>query len=117
MKLNSIQLAKPNLLFKTLFYFYLTPTDLLIYKRFNKKALNVLFETIILNYKKALINPGEMVGLISAQSIGEPTTQMTLNTFHFAGVAINQMLPEVFLVLKRYCRCRKIQKTLRVLYI
>ena len=28
-----------------------------------------------------------MVGIISAQSIGEPTTQMTLNTFHFAGVA------------------------------
>ena len=28
-----------------------------------------------------------MVGLVAAQSIGEPTTQMTLNTFHFAGVA------------------------------
>ena len=31
--------------------------------------------------------PGEMVGILSAQSIGEPTTQMTLNTFHLAGVA------------------------------
>jgi DNA-directed RNA polymerase II subunit RPB1 len=38
-------------------------------------------------YKTALVNPGEMVGLISAQSIGEPTTQMTLNTFHYAGVS------------------------------
>ena len=38
-------------------------------------------------YKQAIINPGEMVGIIAAQSIGEPTTQMTLNTFHFAGVA------------------------------
>ena len=28
-----------------------------------------------------------MVGMVSAQSIGEPTTQMTLNTFHFAGVS------------------------------
>ena len=28
-----------------------------------------------------------MVGMVAAQSIGEPTTQMTLNTFHFAGVA------------------------------
>ena len=36
---------------------------------------------------KALVNPGEMVGIIAAQSIGEPTTQLTLNTFHFAGVA------------------------------
>ena len=30
---------------------------------------------------------GEMVGPIAAQSIGEPATQMTLNTFHFAGVS------------------------------
>ena len=47
----------------------------------------VLLETIIYNYKKAIVHPGEMVGMIAAQSIGEPTTQMTLNTFHFAGVA------------------------------
>ena len=34
---------------------------------------------------RSLINPGESVGIIAAQSIGEPSTQMTLNTFHFAG--------------------------------
>ncbi|XP_046865726.1 DNA-directed RNA polymerase I subunit RPA1-like [Drosophila willistoni] len=34
---------------------------------------------------KALASPGEPVGLLAAQSIGEPSTQMTLNTFHFAG--------------------------------
>ncbi|XP_043646284.1 DNA-directed RNA polymerase I subunit RPA1 [Drosophila teissieri] len=34
---------------------------------------------------KSLASPGEPVGLIAAQSIGEPSTQMTLNTFHFAG--------------------------------
>lgn len=33
----------------------------------------------------ALADPGENVGLLAAQSIGEPSTQMTLNTFHFAG--------------------------------
>lgn len=31
------------------------------------------------------VDPGENVGLLAAQSIGEPSTQMTLNTFHFAG--------------------------------
>jgi DNA-directed RNA polymerase II subunit RPB1 len=36
---------------------------------------------------QALVHPGEMVGAIAAQSIGEPATQMTLNTFHFAGVS------------------------------
>ena len=56
-------------------------------KRFNKKALEILCVTIINSYKKAIVAPGEMVGIIAAQSIGEPTTQMTLNTFHFAGVA------------------------------
>merc|ERR1719394_1263565 len=39
-------------------------------------------------YMKAqlsLVDPGEPVGIIAAQSVGEPSTQMTLNTFHFAG--------------------------------
>ncbi|KRX27038.1 DNA-directed RNA polymerase I subunit RPA1 [Trichinella nelsoni] len=34
---------------------------------------------------RSLVEPGETVGLLAAQSIGEPSTQMTLNTFHFAG--------------------------------
>lgn len=38
-------------------------------------------------YSRALIEPGTAVGAIGAQSIGEPGTQMTLKTFHFAGVA------------------------------
>jgi DNA-directed RNA polymerase II subunit RPB1 len=38
-------------------------------------------------FEAGIVNPGEMVGSIGAQSIGEPATQMTLNTFHFAGVS------------------------------
>lgn len=79
-KLEKIVYASPNKLFKILFYYYLSPKDLLLNKRFNKKALEILLETIILNYKRALVAPGEMVGMIAAQSIGEPTTQMTLNS-------------------------------------
>jgi DNA-directed RNA polymerase II subunit RPB1 len=86
-KLEQIYYAPPTKLFKLLYFYYLSPKDLLINKRFNKKALELLLETIILNYKRAIVSPGEMVGMIAAQSIGEPTTQMTLNTFHFAGVA------------------------------
>jgi len=37
-------------------------------------------------FHAALIEPGEAVGVVSAQSIGEPGTQMTLRTFHFAGI-------------------------------
>jgi len=86
-KLEKIVYAAPTELFKVLYFYYLSPKDLLINKRFNKSALIILLETIILDYKRAIVAPGEMVGMIAAQSIGEPTTQMTLNTFHFAGVA------------------------------
>jgi len=86
-KLEQIHYAPPTELFKVLYYYYLSPKDLLLNKRFNQKALEVLCATIILDYKRAIVAPGEMVGMVAAQSIGEPTTQMTLNTFHFAGVA------------------------------
>lgn len=36
---------------------------------------------------QAKCNPGECIGTVAAQSVGEPTTQMTLNTFHYAGVS------------------------------
>jgi len=85
--LNKIYYAPPTNLFKTLFYYYLSPKDLLIVKRFNKAALTLLLDKITIDYKRAIVAPGEMVGMIAGQSIGEVSTQMTLNTFHFAGVA------------------------------
>ena len=85
--LKKIYFAPPTELFKALFYYYLSPKELLIIKRFNKNALILLLDTITLSYKKSIVTPGEMVGMIAGQSIGEVSTQMTLNTFHFAGVA------------------------------
>jgi DNA-directed RNA polymerase II subunit RPB1 len=82
-----IHYVPPTALFKAVYYYYLNPKDLLMVKRFNRKALMILIDTVVMTYKKAIVAPGEMVGMIAAQSIGEPTTQMTLNTFHFAGVA------------------------------
>jgi len=78
---------KPNKLFKILYYFYLSPKDLLITRRFHRKALTLLLENVFLKYKQAIVHPGEMVGVVAAQSVGEPTTQLTLNTFHNVGVA------------------------------
>jgi DNA-directed RNA polymerase subunit A' len=46
------------------------------------KAISLTVE----HYKRALMEPGEAVGIVAAQSIGEPGTQMTLRTFHYAGV-------------------------------
>ena len=81
--LEKIHYAPPTNLFKTLYYFYLSPKDLLIVKRFNKNALTLLLDTITINYKKAIVTPGEMVGMIAGQSIGEVSTQMTLNSVTF----------------------------------
>jgi len=41
---------------------------------------------VVLEYMRSLVEPGEAVGMVAAQSLGEPSTQMTLRTFHFAGV-------------------------------
>jgi DNA-directed RNA polymerase II subunit RPB1 len=78
---------KPCPKFKLAYYFYMNPAKLIHDMKFHEDAIIFLCEKIIHMYKKGVVNPGEMVGMVSAQSIGEPTTQMTLNTFHYAGVA------------------------------
>ncbi len=64
-------------------------------KSFNQDVIDSSENDIIntIDYKKhedakrsRLVDPGKSVGIIAAQSIGEPSTQMTLNTFHLAGV-------------------------------
>ncbi len=54
--------------------------------KLNKKAVDQTIELTLKHYKRSLVEPGEAVGIIAAQSIGEPGTQMTLRTFHYAGV-------------------------------
>lgn len=52
-----------------------------------KAQVEEIIKETLASYHKARVHAGECVGLVSAESIGEPGTQMTLNTFHFAGVA------------------------------
>ena len=67
--------------------FHLAPHKLIIKERFTKNAFEVLMELIVVTHMKSWVQPGDQVGIVAAQSIGEPATQMTLNTFHQAGVA------------------------------
>ena len=53
----------------------------------DEQLLDSIIEETIKLYDKAKVEPGEAVGIVSAQSIGEPGTQMTLKTFHYAGAA------------------------------
>lgn len=96
---------------KKLIYNYLTAYD----HSFNQRTITRRFPTNELTrltpsqlnsflslswqkYNKARVEPGTAVGAICAQSVGEPATQMTLKTFHFAGVAsmnITQGVPRI----------------------
>ena len=50
------------------------------------EKLDDILQTVVAKYEKAKVDPREAVGIVAAQSIGEPGTQMTMRTFHYAGV-------------------------------
>jgi len=62
--------------------------------------LTELYDQIIKNLYESRVSPGEPVGIISAQSLGEPATQMTLNTFHSAGVGKTSGVPRLREILR-----------------
>ncbi len=65
---------------------------------------------VLRRYENMQVDPGEAVGVITAQSIGEPGTQMTMRTFHFVGVSelnVTLGLPRIIEILD----ARKIPKT------
>jgi DNA-directed RNA polymerase III subunit RPC1 len=67
-------------------------------ERTTPSHIKVFLENVRDKYNKAVSEPGTAVGALAAQSIGEPGTQMTLKTFHFAGVAsmnITQGVPRI----------------------
>ncbi len=56
-------------------------------RKVTKKQMDEIIERVLSGYDNAKIEAGEAAGVVSAQSIGEPGTQMTMRTFHYAGVA------------------------------
>jgi len=79
--------SESHKIFHILVRHFLNPKKLIMEHRFTKEAFDYLCKCIKQVYYKSLVNPSELVGVVSAQSIGEPTTQLTLNTFHLSGVA------------------------------
>ena len=76
-----------HILWGSMLRFYLAPHKLILKEKMSQLAFDALVESVVLKNWQAWAQPGEHVGIIAAQSIGEPSTQMTLNTFHLAGVA------------------------------
>jgi DNA-directed RNA polymerase subunit A' len=58
----------------------------LVKGKLSQRGVDQAFASTLENYKRASVEPGEAVGIVAAQSVGEPGTQMTLRTFHYAGV-------------------------------
>jgi DNA-directed RNA polymerase II subunit RPB1 len=76
-----------NRVFHCLLRFYLAPKKAIMIHRLSQELFDELIRDIHFRYVQSQVHAGEMVGALAAQSIGEPTTQLTLNTFHSAGTA------------------------------
>ncbi|KAL4452229.1 hypothetical protein ABPG75_007891 [Micractinium tetrahymenae] len=76
-----------TLLFHTLLRSTLASKRVCSEYKLSRAAWHWLTGEVETRFMNAMAAPGEVVGTVAAQSIGEPTTQMTLNTFHFAGVS------------------------------
>lgn len=86
-KLTISNSVEGNKVLHMLIRHYLNPKQLIKELNFTKDAFDYLCLNIENHFYKSLVNPSELVGVVAAQSIGEPTTQLTLNTFHLSGVA------------------------------
>jgi DNA-directed RNA polymerase II subunit RPB1 len=64
----------------------LSPKKCCIQRKLTKIQFDTIINEIITTYNKSIVQPGEMTGVLSAQSLGEPLTQMTLNSFHASGI-------------------------------
>jgi len=76
-----------SMLFKILVKTTLSSKKVINDWRLDSRSFEWVLEEIESRFMKAIVHSGEMVGALAAQSLGEPTTQMTLNTFHYAGVS------------------------------
>ena len=66
---------------------HLSPKQVMTNYRFTRDIFDHVVQQIKLRFFEAIANPSEMVGVVAAQSIGEPATQLTLNTFHHSGIS------------------------------
>lgn len=78
---------KGNKFLNILLRCFLSPKKVCCEYKFNMLAFDYVIQTVRMRFYESVANPSEMIGVIAAQSIGEPTTQLTLNTFHSSGIS------------------------------
>ncbi len=83
-------------MFKTFFrmalYDALAPKICINNLELNKVQFDKIMDDIVNIYNASIIQPGQMIGVLSAQALGETITQMTLNAFHSAGLSTMKVL-------------------------
>jgi DNA-directed RNA polymerase beta' subunit len=84
-KNNLIIGSEACLFFKILVNTYLNPKQMIVHYGFMKSIFNYIIEKVTKYFKQSVAHPGEMVGIVAAQTIGEIGTQMTLDSFHVSG--------------------------------
>ena len=80
-----------TLLLRMMLYSNLSAKQVIFKHRLNEKAFKYIIGAVKDIFYRTIVAPGEMVGTLAGQSIGEPSTQMTLNTFHFAGISAHDV--------------------------
>ena len=91
---NSLKLKdekESKQLFKYYLYENLSPKKIIFEHKLTKLKFDKIIEQIIKDFKLSQVQAGEMVGCLAAQHIGEPSTQMNLNTFHATGSGSSAM--------------------------
>lgn len=67
-----------KMLFRVALYEYLAPKRCMFEYKLNTKQFGAAVEAVVSSFRKAVVPPGEMVGILTAQSLGEPLTQMSI---------------------------------------
>ena len=78
---------KQTLFLRTSIAFTLRSAEVVDREKLSINQFQELIDNIKRLYQKSAVHPGEMVGVLAAESTGEPCTQLTLNTFHSCGIA------------------------------
>ena len=100
-----------NLLLGVLVRGYLCPKRLILRSRLRVEHLDWLEAEVRRRFRDAYANPGDMTGIVAAQSIGETTTQLTLNSFHTSGTLSAAKATSGVARLKELMLCSKDIKT------
>ena len=91
---KSMDLGDPGRVARAVFTLQLAPGIMLGKHDLSFRAIDALLIKAAKRYRTALVAPGEGVGALGASSIGEPSTQLTLNTFHSTGAGNITNAPE-----------------------